>query len=73
MENIQQATTEKNCSICGIGGLFNKHDGISQYINVNTDELKLKQYCDRSKWRNCCRQRSVKCIGIPDWKSWATP
>ena len=41
IENILLYATEKNYGSCVIGELFNKHDDISQYINVNTAGLKL--------------------------------
>lgn len=41
IENILLAATEKNYGSCVIGELFDKHDDISQYINVNTAGLKL--------------------------------
>ena len=41
IENILLSATEKNYGSCVIGELFNKHDDISQYINVNTAGLKL--------------------------------
>lgn len=41
IENILLYAIEKNYGSCVIGELFNKHDDISQYINVNTAGLKL--------------------------------
>lgn len=41
IENILLSATEKNYGSCVIGELFDKHDDISQYINVNTAGLKL--------------------------------
>lgn len=41
IENILLSATEKNYGSCVIGELFDKHDDISQYINVNTTRLKL--------------------------------
>ncbi len=41
IENILLSTTKKNYGSCVIGELFDKHDDISQYINVNTAGLKL--------------------------------
>lgn len=41
IENTLLSATEKNYGSCVIGELFDKHDDISQYINVNTAGLKL--------------------------------
>lgn len=41
IENILLSATEKNYGSCVIGELYDKHDDISQYINVNTAGLKL--------------------------------
>ena len=41
IENILLSASEKNYGSCVIGELFDKHDDISQYINVNTSALKL--------------------------------
>lgn len=41
VENILLTATEKNYGSCVIGELFDKHDYIYQYINVNTARLKL--------------------------------
>lgn len=41
IENILLSATKKNYGSCVIGELFDRHDDISQYINVNTVGLKL--------------------------------